>query len=42
MLEQVQMGSNFNFGIKENNYLGRGVKVDSNLMVSEKELKENL
>ena len=32
-------GSNFNFGIKENNYLGRGVKVDSNLMVSEERVK---
>ena len=27
------------FGIKENNYLGRGVKVDSNLNVSEEKLK---
>ena len=32
-------GSNFSFGIKENNYLGRGVKVDSNLMVSEERVK---
>ena len=32
-------GSNFSFGIKENNYLGRGVKVDSNLNVSEEKLK---
>ncbi len=32
-------GSNFSFGIKENNYLGRGVKVDSNLMVSEERIK---
>ncbi|WP_440917918.1 outer membrane protein assembly factor BamA [Candidatus Pelagibacter sp.] len=32
-------GSNFNFGVKENNYLGRGVKVDSNLMVSEERVK---
>ena len=32
-------GSNFSFGIKENNYLGRGVKVDSNLMVSEEKVK---
>ena len=32
-------GSNFNFGIKENNYLGRGVKVDSNLMVSQERVK---
>ena len=35
-------GSNFSFGVKENNYLGRGVKIDSNLNVSdEKELKVN-
>ena len=34
-------GSSFAFGIKENNYLGRGVKVDSNLNVSEKESKVN-
>ena len=32
-------GSNFAFGIKENNYLGRGVKVDSNLNVSEERIK---
>ncbi len=32
-------GSNFSFGIKENNYLGRGVKLDSNLMVSEERLR---
>ena len=32
-------GSNFSFGIKENNYLGRGVKVDSNLNVSEERIK---
>ena len=32
-------GSNFSFGIKENNYLGRGVKVDSNLSVSEERVK---
>ncbi len=32
-------GSNFSFGIKENNYLGRGVKVDSNLSVSEERIK---
>ena len=35
-------GSNFSFGIKENNYLGRGVKVDSNLNVSEEKLKEQI
>ena len=32
-------GSNFSFGLKENNYLGRGVKVDSNLNVSEERIK---
>ena len=32
-------GSNFAFGVKENNYLGRGVKVDSNLNVSEEKIK---
>ena len=32
-------GSSFAFGIKENNYLGRGVKVDSNLNVSEERIK---
>ena len=32
-------GSSFSFGIKENNYLGRGVKVDSNLNVSEERIK---
>ena len=32
-------GSNFSFGIKENNYLGRGVKVDTNLNVSEERIK---
>ena len=32
-------GSNFSFGIKENNYLGRGVKLDSNLMVSEERIR---
>ena len=32
-------GSNFSFGIKENNYLGRGVKVDSNLSVSDERIK---
>ncbi len=32
-------GSNFSFGIKENNYLGRGIKVDSNLNVSEERIK---
>ena len=32
-------GSTFSFGIKENNYLGRGVKVDTNLNVSEERIK---
>jgi len=32
-------GSNFSFGIKENNYLGRGVKVDTNLNVSDERIK---
>ncbi len=32
-------GSSFSFGIKENNYLGRGVKVDSNLNVSNERIK---
>ena len=32
-------GSTFSFGVKENNYLGRGVKVDSNLNVSEERIK---
>ncbi len=32
-------GSSFSFGVKENNYLGRGVKVDSDLNVSEERIK---
>ena len=32
-------GSTFSFGVKENNYLGRGVKVDTNLNVSEERIK---
>ncbi len=32
-------GSSFSFGVKENNYLGRGVKVDSNLSVNEERIK---
>jgi len=32
-------GSSFSFGVKENNYLGRGVKVDSNLNVSDERVK---
>ncbi len=35
-------GSNFSFGVKENNYLGRGVKVDTNLNVSEERVKGRL
>ena len=35
-------GSNLSFGIKENNYLGRGVLVDSNISLSEKSIKGNL
>ena len=35
-------GSSFSFGIKENNYLGRGVKVDSNLNVSDERIKGRL
>ena len=32
-------GSSFSFGVKENNYLGRGVKIDTNLNVSEERVK---
>ena len=32
-------GSTFSFGVKENNYLGRGVKLDSNLKISEERIK---
>ena len=32
-------GSNLSFGIKENNYLGRGVLVDSNLTLSQTKVK---
>ncbi len=32
-------GSSFSFGVKENNYLGRGVKVDTNLNVSDERIK---
>jgi outer membrane protein insertion porin family len=35
-------GSNVSFGIKENNYLGRGVLVDSNLSVSDTSIKGRL
>ncbi len=35
-------GSNFSFGIKENNYLGRGVLIDSNLSLSETRVKGKL
>ena len=34
-------GSTISFGIKENNYLGRGISLDSNLTISEEEIKEN-
>ena len=32
-------GSNLSFGIKENNYLGKGVKLDTNLSLSEERIK---
>jgi len=35
-------GSNLSFGIKENNYLGRGVLLDTNLSLSETRVKGNL
>ncbi len=35
-------GSNFSFGIKENNYLGRGVLIDSSVSLSETRVKGNL
>ena len=35
-------GNNLSFGIKENNYLGRGVKVDTNLSLSEDKIKGKL
>jgi len=35
-------GSNLSFGIKENNYLGTGVLVDTNLSLSETRVKGNL
>jgi len=35
-------GSNLSFGIKENNYLGRGVLLDSNLSLSESRVKGNI
>ena len=35
-------GSNVSFGIKENNYLGRGVLVDSDLSLSENRIKGSL
>ena len=35
-------GSNISFGIKENNYLGRGVLVDTNLSLSETKVKGKL
>jgi len=36
------MGSNVSFGIKENNYLGRGVKIDTNLSLSDERIKGKL
>ena len=35
-------GSNLSFGIKENNYLGRGVKLDTNLSISDEKFKGKL
>ena len=35
-------GNNLSFGVKENNYLGRGVKVDTNLSLSEEKIKGKL
>ena len=35
-------GASIQFGVKENNYLGRGVKVDSNLSLSEDSIKGNI
>ena len=35
-------GSNFSFGVKENNYLGTGVLVDSNFSLSETKVKGRL
>ena len=32
-------GSSFAFGVKENNYLGRGIMVDSNLNISDERIK---
>ncbi len=32
-------GSSFSFGVKENNYLGRGVNVDSNINISDERIK---
>jgi len=32
-------GSNLSFGVKENNYLGRGVMIDSNLNISDERIK---
>ena len=32
-------GSNLSFGIKENNYLGKGVRLDTNLSLSEERIK---
>ena len=35
-------GASIQFGVKENNYLGRGVKVDTNLSLSEDSIKGNI
>ena len=32
-------GSSFTFGVKENNYLGRGIKFDTNFLISEDSIK---
>ena len=34
-------GSSLAFGVKENNYLGRGIMVDSNLNISDERIKGN-
>ena len=33
-------GSTFMFGVKENNYLGKGIGLDANLTVSEESIKD--
>ena len=32
-------GSSFTFGVKENNYLGRGIKFDTSFLISEDSIK---